>query len=89
MTNPWCTCADSEAQFQDFLRRIPSTTTLASLTGDQAQTPDHAASAEAGDNSSVPRVPSLDFIRAFLSAKALNQQSNTPGSIGGCIGCCK
>ncbi|GAB4813760.1 hypothetical protein N2152v2_000806 [Parachlorella kessleri] len=69
-------------QFQDFLKKIPSATNLAGVDVGPEPSP------RDGSNG-VPRVPSLDFIRAFLNASRpppeLAQQT-LPGQGGvGCV----
>jgi hypothetical protein len=55
---------DSESQFQEFLKRIPSTKELGSLAAAAAEPT--ASVAAAG----IPRVPSLDYIRQLVSSSA-------------------
>ncbi|KAK2076354.1 hypothetical protein QBZ16_000879 [Prototheca wickerhamii] len=85
---------DSESQFQEFMRKIPSATNLAAAMTDNGDGP-HAQAAAAHHHhhhhhheqaptqpSGVPRVPSLDFIKAFLSASR-PAPDHVPGSLFG------
>lgn len=79
------------SQFQEFMRKIPSATNLAAAMSETVE----AAAAHGGGShvpggpnadqsqtSGVPRVPSLDFIKAFLSASRPTPD-HIPGSLFG------
>ncbi|KAL6769762.1 hypothetical protein ACKKBG_A32240 [Auxenochlorella protothecoides x Auxenochlorella symbiontica] len=68
---------DSESQFQEFMRKIPSATNLAAAMTEGTEAGGGEQAAPAGG---VPRVPSLDFIKAFLTASRPAGDSAVNGS---------